>query len=233
MTPQSHVLVVAPIKMELEADLRSLLESMNSLPGTANPDNPVVPFGQFEQIHFARFAILTDQTLEDIHTLYEQPAVHYPLALAFFADCDGTADDFRAELATRAADGLRRIFSFCQDFTPGTDLAGWMKDHDNPAATMYMNWRGRTVVEIRQENDLRLNLEDHLQRNEEAFSRMTPQQVHKALREFVTGEIYGSHLILDRPKRTPLGWWLQNFLHLIGVPLIFLLLTPFLLLYLP
>src|SRR5215510_5372207 len=233
MTPQSHVLVTAPLKMEREAELRSLLESMNSLPGQANPENPIMPFGQFDQIHFARFVILTDQTLEDIHTLYGLPAVNYPLTLAFFADFDGTADDFRADLAARAGDGLQRIFSCCQDFTPGTDLARWMKQHENPPATMYMNWRGRTVTQIRQEDALRLNLEAHLQENEEAFSKMTPKQLHEALREFVTAEVYRGRLKLERPKRAPFGWWLRNFLHLIGVPLILLLLTPFLLLYLP
>ena len=233
MTPQSHVLVIAPVKMEREAELRTLLASMNSHPGQANPENPLVPFGQFDQIHFARFVILTDNTEEDIHRLYGLPAVHYPLTLAFFADFDGSADDFRADLAARAGGGLQHIFSFCQDFTPGTDLARWMKDHETPPATMYMNWRGRTVTEIRQENALRLDIEDHLQHNQEAFNKMTPQQVHEALREFVTAEVYRGRLKLDRPKRTPFGWWLRNLIHLIGVPIILLLLTPFLILYSP
>jgi hypothetical protein len=233
MTPQSHVLVIAPIKTGLEAELQSLLESMNMLPGQANPENPIVPFCRFHQIHFARFFILTDQTTDDIQTLYGLPAVHYPVTLAFFADFDGTADDFRVDLAARAGEGLQRIFSFCQDFSPGADLARWMKQHESPAATMYMNWRGRTVTEIRQENDLHLDLECHIQSNQEAFSKMTPQQVHPALREFVTAEIYRSRIKLDRPKRTPLSWWLRNFIHLIGVPIIILALTPFLILYSP
>jgi hypothetical protein len=233
MTPQSHVLVIAPIKMEQEAELRSLLESMNSLPGQANPNNPIVPFGRFDQIHFARFAILVDQTLEDVHTLYGLAAVNYPLTLAFFADFDGTADDFRADLVQRAGDGLQRLFSCCQDFTPGTDLARWMKEHENPAATMYMNWRGRTVTQIWQENALRLDLEDYLQKNQEALSQKTQQQIHKELHEFVTAEAYRGRLKLDKPKRTPFAWWLRNFLHFIGVPILLLLLAPFLLLYIP
>jgi hypothetical protein len=233
MTPQSHFLVTAPIKMEQEAELRRLLQSMNSLPGQANPDNPIVPFGRFDQIHFARFAILADRTLQDIHTLYGLPAQDYPLTIAFFADFDGTADDFRADLVRRAGDGLQRIFSCCQDFIAGIDLARWMEDHENPAATMYMNWRGRTVTQIWQENALRLDLEDHIQKNQEVFAQRTPQQVHKDLREFVTAEVYRGRLKLDRPKRTPLGWWLRNCLHLVGVPLLLLLLAPLLLLYLP
>ena len=233
MTPQSHILVIAPIRMEQEAELRALLESMNSSPGQADPQNPIVPFGQFDQIHFARFSVLADATLNDIHLLYGLPAVDYEVTLAFFADVDGSADDFRADLARRAGPGLQRIFSFCKDFTPGSDLAQWMKDRDYPAATMYMNWRGRTVIQIRQENALRLDLECHLQRNQQEFAKKAPQQVHQDLRAFVTAEQYRGRLRLDRPKRTPIGWWLQNLLHLIGVPLILLLLTPVLVLYLP
>lgn len=233
MTPQSHVLVIAPIKMERKAELCSLLESMNSQPGQADPANSLVCFGQFEQIHFARFVILEDQTLDDIHKLYGVPRVDYPVTLAFFADFDGPADDFRADLAMRAGEGLQRIFSFCEDFTPGTDLAHWMKEHENPAATMYMNWRGRTVKEIHEEDRLRLAIENHLQENEDEFAGKTPKQVHLALREFVTREIYRGTLTLTRPKRTPIGWRLRNLIHLIGVPLILLLLTPLVILYLP
>lgn len=233
MTPQSHVLVIAPLRMEREAELRSLLDSMNSLPGQANSANPIVPFGQFTQLHFARFVILQDGTLDDIHTLYGLPRVDYPVTLAFFADFDGSADDFRADLARRAGEGLQRIFSYCEGFTPGTDLVRWLKDHENPAATMYMNWRGRTVTQIREENALRLALEACIQSNSADFASKTPTQIHEALREFVVREIYWGRLKLTRPKRTPFGWWLRNLIHLIGVPLILLLLTPFLLLYLP
>src|SRR5215472_15227404 len=213
MTPQSHVLVIAPLKMEREAELRNLLASMNAFPGQANPDNPVVPFGQFEQIHFARFVILADRTLDDIEELYGVKPGDYPVTLAFFADFDGSADDFRADLARRAGEGLQRIFSFCEDFTPGTDVAGWMKKHENPAATMYMNWRGRTVKDIHEENNLRLAIENYLQNNENEFAGRTLNQIHAALREFVTREIYRSTFTLSKPKRTPIGWWLGNLIH--------------------
>jgi len=233
MTPQSNVMVVAPIKMEREAELRNLLASMNEVPGRVNPANPLVPFLQFGQIHYARFAILDDQTLEDIHTAYGLPQVNYPLTLAFIADFDGTADDFRADLARRAGDGLQRIFSCCQDFTPGADLARWMEEHENPAATMYQNWRGRTVRQVHEENTLRLALEEHLQNHAESFVGKTPQEIYSALKKVVVKLIYEGRLTLTDPQPTPLGWWLRNCLHFIGVPIVLLLLTPFLILYLP
>jgi hypothetical protein len=233
MTPQSNVMVTAPVNREREVELRALLASMNDVPGRANPANPLVPFEKFSQIHYARFVILNDETLDDIHTAYGLPRVNYPLTLAFIADFDGTADDFRVDFAQRAAGGLRKIFTCCADFTPSTHIARWMKDHETPAATMYQNWRGRTVPQVHEENALRLALEAHLQGNSALFAAKSPRQVHSSLKEFVDVEISSGRLTLTDPLSTSLGWWLRNFLHFIGVPLILLLLTPFLLLYLP
>src|SRR5579863_1512739 len=102
MTPQSSLVVTAPLNMAREAELRELLASMNEVPGCVNPANAVVPFEQFDQLHFARFAILDDRTLGDNHMAYGVPLVNYPVELAFVADFDGTADHFRADLARRA-----------------------------------------------------------------------------------------------------------------------------------
>ena len=226
-------MVVAPIRTERESDLRELLASMNEAPGRVNPSNALVPFQEFGQIHFARFVILDDQTLDDIHSGYGVPRPNYPLSLAFIADFDGSADDFRTDLGRRAATGLDRIFSCCESFTPGNDLARWMKEHEYPSATLYQNWRGRTVRQIHEEDALRLALESHLQDNPDAFAGKTPQQVHAALKNFLDGELRAGRLILSAPSPTPLGWWLRNFLHGIGVPLLLLLLAPFLILYLP
>src|SRR5262245_46246324 len=129
MTPQSSVFVMAPLQAERAQELRSLLASMNHAPGRVDPRNSLVPFAEFGQVHYARFVILDDETLEDIHTAYDLPRPDYPVCLAFMADFDGTVDDFRAELARRAADGLQRIFSCCEGYTPGADLVQWMKDH--------------------------------------------------------------------------------------------------------
>ena len=47
MTPQSYFMLVAPIAPGKEAALRSLLETMNSRHGVADPQNALVPFGKF------------------------------------------------------------------------------------------------------------------------------------------------------------------------------------------
>ena len=58
-------MVVAPIIKERVNELKALLSSMNDRPGMAKRDNPIVPFGAFDNLHFARFVILDDPTLRD------------------------------------------------------------------------------------------------------------------------------------------------------------------------
>jgi hypothetical protein len=233
MMPQSNVLVMAPLRKEREAELRALLASMNIVPGRVNPANNLLPFEKFPQIHVARFVILDDPTVDDIQKAYGIAPPHYPLCLVFLADFDGDADAFRADLAACAREGLERIFSCCEGFTPGSDLAQWMKDRETAPATIYVNWIGRTVRQIREEDALRLALQSHLQANPDVFAQKSPREVHASLRNFMLGEIRAGRLTVTPPPPTPAGWWIANALHLVGVPLLLLLMAPILILYLP
>lgn len=206
---------------------------MNLGPGRVNPENALVPFAQFAEIHVARFVLLDDQTTADMQAAYGIAPEKFPLYLAFLADFDGSADAFRAVLARRAKDGLQQIFSCCEDFESGTDLAQWMKSHDVAPATIYVNWLGRTVKQIREENALRLLLEEHLREDGNAYSQKNLQESHATLRAFVQEQLQSGGLTLSPPEPTPLGWWIQNAAHLVLVPLALLLLSPFLILYLP
>src|SRR5580765_3990804 len=216
MMPQSNVFVAAPLKAEREADLRNLLASMNVAPGQVDPNNPLVPFAQFERLHFARFLILQDRTLDDIHDAYGLPRQSYPLMLAFIADVDGDADDFRKDLATRAGSGLQRIFGCCEGFVPDSDMEQWMKDHEQPPAASYVNWVGRSVQQIHEDDSLRLALETLLQNNETLFAGKSPQETHKLLREFARDENLAGRLKLTDDEPTPILWWLRKVIHFFG-----------------
>lgn len=225
-------MVVVPLAPGKKEDIRKLLASMNYRPGLVNPQNAIVPFGQFDRLHFARFVILEDQTLNDV-TEYGVPRPDSTTSLAFLGDCDGPAGDFLADLVQRAGGGLRRIFSHCQGFASDCDLLRWMKDHEQPPATMYVNWLGRTMRQIREENALRNALVAYLDSNAPALAGKEPKQIRDNLRGFVNAERRAGRLTLTAPEPTPLGWRLRNLLHCVGVPLVLLLLTPLLLLYLP
>jgi hypothetical protein len=226
-------MVVAPLDVKRTDELRKLLASMNSAPGTANPDNDVIPFRRLERLHFARLVILEDQTLDDITTAYGLERQSYPTYLAFLGDFDGDAGSFRQELVACAGSGLRQIFSFCEGFAPGVDLASWMKRHEQPPATMYVNWAGRSMRQIREENFLRQALETYVQQNDAALAEKRPAEIRQTLKEFVKREATAGRLKLTAPDKTTLTSRVGNLLHLLGVPLLLVLLTPLIVLYLP
>ena len=134
-------MVLAAIAPPREAELRQLLDSMNDRPGMVNANNALIPFAQFDKLHFSRVLILDDKTTEDARTYGGGPTPTYPLYLAFLGDIDGEENDFLAELAQKAGDGLRKIFA-CAGFDPQTDLLVFMKQHRAPPIANYINWRG-------------------------------------------------------------------------------------------
>ena len=232
MTPQAAFMVLAAIDPQREVELRALLASMNHAPGRVNADNALVPFAQFDTLHFARFVILEDKTLEDVR-VHGMPVRTYPLYLAFLGDVDGDPDAFVVELAERAEKGLRAIFSCCTGFAPDTDLVAWMKRHACPAIANYVNCRGRTVRRVREEAALKQALDEYLQVNATALSGLAAQEVFARLREFVNSEISAKRLTLSEESPTPTAWRIRNTLHLVGVPVLVLLASPLLLLAAP
>jgi hypothetical protein len=233
MTPQANFMVLAPIDPAHEAQLRRLLDSMNHAPGQVNADNPLIPFAQFDALHMARFVILNDGTLNDVRAYGGEPAPTYPLYLAFLGDIDGEVDRFLEELVAHAGDGLRMIFSCCAGFTAQTDLVRWMKGHEAPPIAAYVNWRGRTVRQIQEEAALKDALENYLKTNGSEFRSLRASEAHAKLRKFLKAEMASGRLQLTAEAATPIGWWIRNALHLIGVPLLALLLLPLLILIAP
>ena len=232
MTPQSNFMVLAPIIPERETELRQLLDSMNFGPGQVDPNSALLPFAEFETLHFARFVILDDKTTEDIRVYGLTPRT-YPLYLAFLGDVDGDANAFLGKLIKRAGKGLGKIFSCCQGFAPDTDLLDWMKQHDAPAIAAYVNWRGRTVRQIREEAALYDALENYVDRNHGTLHGLRPRELHEKLRTFVNAEQSAGRLTLSKESPTPIGWQIKNLLHMIGFPLLGLLLSPLLLVAAP
>jgi hypothetical protein len=225
MTPQSSFMILAAIDPAREVELRRLLSSMNTGPGRVNANNALIPFAQFDTLHFARLLILDDQTTGDVR-FHDLPVQTYPLYLAFLGDIDGDEDAFLQDLARRATDGLRALFSCCQRFTAATDLADWLKRHRSPSVANYVNCRGRTVRQVREEAALRDTLEEYIASNRHQLQDLSPQELHVKLRQFVNTEKTAGRLALSDESPTPVGWWIRNALHLIGGPLLVLLALP-------
>ncbi len=224
-------MVVAPIAAGREADLRAVLSSMNAAPGIADPRNPIVPFGAFERLHFARLVVLDDALQVDLQAHGVQPQ-RLPTYLAFIGDCDGPAQDALADLAERAAAGLARIFGHCEGFAPGADLLAWMRAHDRRAAASFVNWLGRSVRQIREESALQRVLAARVPRRSFAAAGEA-QRVRAELAAHVAAEIGAGRLALTPAEPTPLGWQMRKLANLVAVPLVGLLALPFLIVLAP
>jgi hypothetical protein len=220
-------MVLGTIIPEREAELRELLDSMNDAPGHVNPSNALIPFGQFDTVHVARFVILKDNSPEDV-IVYGLPRRDYPLYLAFLGNVDGDADTFLEDVARRASSGLRAIFSCCKGCTPEADLFDWMKRNSRLPAAAYTNWLGRTVRRVREEAALHEALESYVQSNAAALAGLSPRDTNAALRRFVDAERSAGRLTLSKESPTPVNWKIDNFLRLIGLPLLTLLASPIL-----
>lgn len=231
MTPQSQFTVLAPIAGGSEAALRALLGTMNSAPGVADQCNCLVPFAEFAQLHFARLVILSDPTVGDIEA-YGVPRPNLPTYLAFIGDCDGPSKDCLAEMAERAGAGLRQIFAHCEDFDARGDLLAWLRAHDLPIAASYVNWAGRTVLQIRQESALQQVLSARVDRTLVA-SVAEARERWQEMVNFVRNEIDARRLSLSPPKATPLQWLLAKWANLLFSLLLSLLALPLLLVLAP
>jgi len=192
MTPQSNLMVVAPIVESRESELRQLLATMNLEPGVANPENPLVPFGRLRNLHFARFVILEDDTREDL-AAYGRPPASATKSLAFLCDFDGPISVFRRDLVACAEGGLRQLFSYCQP-APGDDLLVWLGRNERPASASYVNWIGRTMQQVREEMALYQSLVPLLAMDGQSSDA---RQVWNNLRQFVRQEQAAGRLTLS------------------------------------
>jgi hypothetical protein len=232
MTPQSTFLIIAPIRDGQIKPLRALLRSMNKSIGQADPENSLVPFGRFERLHVARFVILELHTADDIK-VYGLTPRPWPPSLAFLGDCDGDGRSFLAELAAHADAGLKKIFSCCLGFSAENNLLEWMLARNIRPRANYVNWLGRTVRQVQEEAALHQSLAACLPKIVAEVGRDNYRALRQKLLSHVEIEKAGKRLTLTPPEPTPIGWRLGNWLHKIGIPLIFLLLSPLLLVAAP
>ncbi len=211
MTPQSTFMIVAPIRQNSVGAMRELLTSMNSGHGIADPENTLVPFGRFADLHFARFVVLDDLTIGDPAEFYGVVRPDPPIYLAFLGDFDGSYDSFINLLVETAAPGLRRIFSLCEGFSSDMDLRSWVVAHEVRPTAYYCNWVGRTVRQTIEEERLRIALRSYLD-GSPAIADSPAAMVHQSLHRFMQGEVKAGRLTLTPPDPTPLGYTVRTIL---------------------
>ncbi len=233
MMPQSTFLVSAVVREGQMETLRALLSTMNERAGHADPQNSLIPFGRFDRLHVARLVILEAKSADEINAYGLEPYQWRP-TLVFLGDFDGERDSFLAELVVLAGPGLAKIFSCCEGFAENQgQLLRWLKEQDIRSKANYINWIGRTVRQVHEEDALHQSLSACLPEIVDDIGKENCRALRQKLLSHVEMEKQAGRLTLTSPESTPMGWKIRNLLHKIGIPLILLLVSPLLLLGAP
>ena len=235
MTPQSNFMVLAPIDPSARGGTAQLARlDERGARARWTQTTPLVPFAQFDTLHFARFVILDDKTVGDLR-VYGLPPRTYPLYLAFLGDIDGEADAFLSEAGETRARRLARDFfmlpgirvrhrSYGLDEAARQSRQRCLRELARPNSapdsrrSAHCTMRSRAIMRARR---LRLTVCRHA-------------EIHAKLQRFVEAEKSAGRLTsVRRGGRRRLAGGSENLLHLIGMPLLVLLASPLLILIAP
>ena len=133
-----------------------------------------------------------------------------------------------------SSSGLQQLFAHCEGFAShkGT-LLEFLKRHQIDSAASYVNWIGRTVIQVRQEASLQHSLSAKLASIIDTTGRENIRQLRQQLLTHVEIERSEGRLTLSPDAPTPWRYRLQNLFSLIGLPALLLLVSPVLLVLSP
>ncbi|WP_166263948.1 hypothetical protein [Marinobacter caseinilyticus] len=193
--PQNALTIRMPVVASREPTLRQVLADINDDP----PDNPVMPFSVFSQLHFARFLLLDGPN--DPET--------YGTTLIFMANVDGSATQFIDEMVQQVAHGLDQVLNACRGYPPRrkrtrASRRAYLRRHTIDSQAFYINTVGRSARQIRQEDELHQALQSFLS-DLDAANIVTAQELRSIIIEYVSGNPELSWA-LTSPNRPSLIW---------------------------
>jgi hypothetical protein len=214
MAHQIALTVGAPIRAgELEA-VEKLLDAM----ALDSAHNRLLPFGELPSTHFGRILIVE-----------LSPGVP---TLLLMLDADAPLDARLAELVDLAGPGIDELYRHCEGYPSGAGLdraarLRYLRSRMLSVDVFYVHAVGRTLVQVRQEKQLRAAIEDFLDRSASRLRGLAPLDVRREIQRFVQQE---PALAWARSPAAGAGlaFELSEAVHKIGVPLILVALLPLL-----
>jgi hypothetical protein len=224
MPYQRSLTIVAPVRKGAEGAVEQLLERMGD--GVAN--GSVIDFGALDGVHFARLMIVPADT--------DSSGAPLPASVILLSDFDVTLDAHLEQLVDTAGAGLDQVFGSCEGYPEGRparrDRLEYLRRHVVREAATYVNTRGRTVRQIRQETVLRDALEAALDDRGRREASRDPDEVRAEMRELV-GKDPELAWALEPAERPTFAARTRDKVHLVAVPLLSLPFLPLLLLVAP
>ncbi len=218
MTHQVALTIITRIKPGETEDIKQLLKIMSN--NVAR--NDIIPFGKLSNIHFARLFLL-DESI-DLNGMVITPG------LVFMGECDAPLDRLLNELVDIAGDGLDKIYSHCEGYPASGEINGakrlaYLRAGMVKAQAYYVNTVGRMAQQIRQEAQLRNAIQDFLDHSQHDWSGHSSLDVRTKIQAYIRGEA-ALNWARKPPAQPGLFFKLKETLHLVGIPLILLILLP-------
>jgi hypothetical protein len=216
MPHQVALTIAAQVAQGHTEKLQQLLEDLGGRP-------EALPFGQIANLHFARLFVLP-QT-QDLS------GAPIPATLILLSDVDSPVAAFLDALIDDFGTTLDQILGHCDGYPTGDALTkdarlAFLRSRIIPVATAYVNRVGRSAQQIKQEAELRGAIEDYLDRSGHDWSGRSAIEIHSAIKNFVFNE--ESLGWARRPAPRPELWWrVKEGVHAILLPLVLILLLPF------
>lgn len=211
-TDQFALTVIAPVASSGVAYLKQLLDTIQFKIET----NPVIPFGKFEGLHFARFVL--------IEAGRDALGNRYPAELIYSGNFDVSLEDHISQMTKpELCGGFAQVFGCCQGFNkdaPAPDaVRAFVLQHRHPVHTFYRGHRGLSVAQIRQENTIRNLIQDYL--NTQPSLDLPVQTLKQAIADEIKQRMPDWHP--PEPVKLPWRSFGQTVFLFVLLPLILLL----------
>ncbi|MBB3229272.1 hypothetical protein [Halomonas stenophila] len=202
MVMQSALNLVMPVRSGHVALLEEWLATLREDPA----DNTILPFGQLEGVHFARWVLLP--------VAHRRGGRHYPAQLVLTANLDGDAEAALEAIVVLGGARLRALLAHCADFPVGADAGAaraYLTAHRQRVGAFYVNTLGRSLAQVSLEARLHAALQRHLDAGD--WRGRSPRQIRQALIDFVAGRDDLREALT--PAEGPSPWrWLRGWLVL-------------------
>ena len=177
---QDGLTIVSEIKEGKIEDLKIVLAEIEA----DIEENSLFPFIKFDTIHFCRFIIFNDQI--------DGTNKKYPATLIFSSNFDEPLKAHINELYDKGINGLNKVYQYCKGYPAESErsrqqVSKYLRQHNIGYNTLYSGTRGRSVVQIRLEAQLRNKIQLFLDKAvcESNFQNLRPDVIRKMIQDFV------------------------------------------------
>jgi hypothetical protein len=186
----------------------------------------MLPFEQLP-VHFARMFILDDAP--------DLKGVPIPATLVFLSDVDAPLASYVTELCRLAASGLDRAFSCCEGYpsAPTAETrAAYLSAHSLKSAAVYVNTVGRSLVQVRQEAQLRDAIASFVDHHANELAGQSAEAVRTLVADHVRADA-GLRWALQPAAQPALSWRLGEALNAVLMTTLAIILLPLTVVALP